>query len=160
MQLPEELLKPLPKLEELLFGGKADERGTIIVQGNLLRLLPEKLFLYAKQLKILDLSDNKLQKLPAHRFQGLQFPSDFRLADQPHFTDFRGNIYSSQVPGDLGPGIQPNCTDFNGSLCRTHVPEVSKPGIEPNFTDYRAIICRTHVLGDLGSGSEQHFAAL
>ena len=27
MQLPEELLKPLPKLEELLFGGKANNNG-------------------------------------------------------------------------------------------------------------------------------------
>ena len=72
-QLPEELLKPLPKVEKLFFGGKADETGRIIVQGNLLRFLPKDFFFYTKHLKIVDLSENKLEHLPAHSFQGLNF---------------------------------------------------------------------------------------
>ena len=71
-QLPEELLKPVPKLEKLFLGGKTDEkRYELIVQGNLLSSLPQKLFLHSKHMKILDLSENQLQELPAHTFQDL-----------------------------------------------------------------------------------------
>ena len=70
-QLPEELLKPLPKLEELFFGGKTNNYGEIIVTGNLLRTVPEQIFFHTKQLKTLEISENKLEQLPAHAFQSL-----------------------------------------------------------------------------------------
>ena len=41
--LPEDLLRPMPALEHLLLGGKTDENGTRIVDGNELSVLSQEL---------------------------------------------------------------------------------------------------------------------
>ena len=58
--LPRDLLRPMPALQQLLLGGKSDERGHRIVDGNELSILPQELLQHSPRLQVLDLSENKL----------------------------------------------------------------------------------------------------
>ena len=62
--LPEDLLRPMPALEQLLLGGKSDDKGHRIVDGNELSILPQELLQHSPRLQVLDLSENKLSSLP------------------------------------------------------------------------------------------------
>ena len=59
--LPEKLLEPVPKLEKLFLGGKVDKDFHVFLEGNLLETFPVGFFEYTPGLRILDVSENRLQ---------------------------------------------------------------------------------------------------
>ncbi|CAK9107225.1 unnamed protein product [Durusdinium trenchii] len=67
-QLPEDLLRPMPALEQLLLGGGTDKDGTYIIDGNKLGVLPSDLLKHSPCLRIFDVSENKLKSLPSGIF--------------------------------------------------------------------------------------------
>ena len=62
--LPEDLLRHMPALEQLLLGGKSDDYGNRIVDGNELSVLSQELLQHSPRLQVLDLSENRLTSLP------------------------------------------------------------------------------------------------
>jgi len=104
--LPEDLLYRMPALEQLLLGGKRDERGKQIVRGNYLDgVLPSDLLKHSPCLKVLDLSENQLESLPATMF-----------AKQPllQSVDLVNNWLSELPPA---------------SLCRALFSDFSEPSV-------------------------------
>jgi len=92
--LPADLLRPMPALEQLLFGGKIDERrGHRIVDGNELSILPQELLQHSPRLQILDLSQNTLNSLPTDIFNTSPLLQALDLSYNK-LTELPGGIFS------------------------------------------------------------------
>ena len=70
-ELSAAMLRHLPLLEQLLLGGKRDEEGRVIVQGNRIKKLGT-IFGRNEQLQVIDFSENLLQKIDPATFAGLK----------------------------------------------------------------------------------------
>ncbi|CAK9030900.1 unnamed protein product [Durusdinium trenchii] len=106
--LPEDLLYRMPALEQLLLGGKRDERGKQIVRGNYLDgVLPSDLLKHSPCLTVLDLSENQLESLPATMF-----------AKQPLLQSVDlGNNHLSELPPEVFAGL----SSLHRSTCSSTV---------------------------------------
>ena len=103
--LPEDLLRPMPALEQLLLGGKSDEKGNRIVDGNELSVLSQELLQHSPQLRVLDLSENQLTSLPNYIFDKTPLLRTLDLGSNK-LTDLPGKISVSGLSNlqdlDLG----------------------------------------------------------
>ncbi|CAK9105491.1 unnamed protein product, partial [Durusdinium trenchii] len=115
--LPEDLLYRMPALEQLLLGGKRDERGKQIVRGNYLDgVLPSDLLKHSPCLKGLDLSENQLESLPATMF-----------AKQPLLQSVDlGNNHLSELPPEVFAGL----SSLQSALCRAQQLAVPLPVVQ------------------------------
>ena len=91
--LPEDLLRPMPALEKFLLGGKTDEGGFRIVDGNELSVLPQELLQHSPRLQVLDLSENKLTSLPHNVLDKIPLLETLDLGSNK-LTELPGKIFS------------------------------------------------------------------
>ncbi|CAL1171917.1 unnamed protein product, partial [Cladocopium goreaui] len=70
-ELSAAMLRHLPLLEQLLLGGKHDEKGRVIVKGNRIEELGA-IFKHNAQLQVIHFSKNELQKIDPATFAGLK----------------------------------------------------------------------------------------
>ena len=98
--LPNDLLRPMPALKQLLLGGKSDEKGKRIVDGNELSVLSQELLQHTPQLRVLDLSENRLNSLPQDIFAKTPLLQTLDLGSN-RLTDLPGKIFSGPSCSNL-----------------------------------------------------------